>query len=255
MPPFPPPSHTPLAVTLVIAVAALIALAMLLRWHHDHQRLAIMKLAIEKGVTHLPTTLPMWLSSLRQGIMLTTLGLALLIVGGAAVAMVHSPGPSNAQRVPMGRPQGGMGFGTGTAPGGGPARPGPFGGAMQGPGPADLPPPGAPSGTGLGAGRAGHGFATPGTLPSHPGFGTGSGRLPPRRRLGANRSLNPMVFRRFPPPGGYQQRLLGLGALASGFILTLLGAARIGFAMVERRYSAAEELPSGDFPNSPDGGV
>ena len=61
-----------------------------------------------------------------------------------------------------------------------------------------------------------------------------------------------MMSRGFPPPEGYQQRLLGLGALAIGFILTLLGAARIGFAMVERRYFAADELQSGEFPHAPD---
>ncbi len=245
MPPFPPPSHAPLAMTLVIAVAALIAWAMLLRWHHDRQRLAILKLAIEKGVTHLPTTLPMWLSSLRQGIMLTTLGVALLIVGGAAVIMVQSSEISQVRMLPMGGPPGSMGFGPRTMPAGGGE---PLRGTMhgQGRGPGDFLPPGA--------GNAGHQVAIPGPLPPHPGFRAGGGRFPPRGRLGANRGFNPMMARGFPPRRGYQQRLLGLGALASGFILTLLGGARIGFAMVERRYASAEELPSGDVPSPPDQG-
>ncbi len=253
MPPFPPPSHAPLAITLIIAMAALIALAMLLRWHHDRQRLAILKLAIEKGVPHLPTTLPMWLSSLRQGIMLTTLGVALLIVGGAAVIMVHSPmasrmsspRPSPLRMLPMVGPPVGGEFGPVTMPGGGGARRGAMPG--QGHAPADLLPPAA--------GNAGHPLAPLGSLPPHPGFRAGNGRFPPRGRLGANGGFNPMMARGFPPRRGYQQRLLGLGALASGLILTLLGAARIGFAMVERRYSSAEELPFGDFPSAPDEGA
>ena len=255
MPPFPPPSHAPVAVTLVIVVAVLIALGMLLRWHHDRQRLAVLKLAIEKGVTHLPAALPMWLSSLRQGIMLTTLGVALLIVGGVAVAMVHSPRPSQRGMPPMAGPPGGMGLGARTMPGGRLNRPGPPGNTMQGRGATALHPPGGPPGTGLGAGNTGHGFATPGAFPPRPGFRAGNGRFPPRGGPGANRGFNPMMSPGFPPPGGYQQRLLGFGALAIGFVLTLLGAARIGFAMVERRYFAADELQSGEFPHGPDGGA
>jgi hypothetical protein len=40
--------------------------------------------------------------------------------------------------------------------------------------------------------------------------------------------------------------MLGLGALAIGFILTLLGAVRVGFATVERKYTTLDELPPSD---------
>ena len=230
MPPFPPPSHSPVAITLIIVVAALIALGMLLRWQHDRQRLAVLKLAIEKGVTHLPAALPMWLSSLRQGIMLATLGVALLIVGGVAVAMAHGHGPQLMQ------PWGAMG------PGPQMMRVGHGNGQRA----ASIPPPGArlgfgppangknppPLGGANGPGNAGREFGPPG------GF-------PPRSVMGPR-------YQRFPPPGMQQQKMLGLGSLAIGFILTLLGATRIAFANIERKYFVADESQSSDFPNAPD---
>ncbi len=252
MPPLPPLSDAP-QMTLVIAVAALIALGMLLRWQHDRQRLAVLKLAIEKGVTHLPATLPMWLSSLRQGVMLTTLGVALLIAGGAAVAMVHSQQPFRPGMPPMGGPPGSMGSGTGPMAGGRFNRPGPP--VMSGLGSTALPRPGGPPRAGPAAESDGHGFATPGGFPPPPGFRAGHGRIRPRGGPLVNRRFNPMMPPEFLPPIGYQQRLLGLGALASGFILMMLGVARISFALVERRYFASEELQSGEFPNGPDGGA
>jgi uncharacterized membrane protein len=49
-----------------------------------------------------------------------------------------------------------------------------------------------------------------------------------------------------------QQKMLGLGAVAIGFILTLLGAARIAFANVERKYTATDENQAPDSPHAPD---
>ncbi len=177
MPPFPPPSHSPLAITLVIAVAALIALGMLLRWQQDRQRLMVLKLAIEKGVTFWPNSVPMWLNSLRQGIMLATLGVALLIVGGIAVTMAPSGSMREPGRPRMMQPLNGMGVG-----------------------PAIMP----------------------------------------------NERPN-----RFPPPYWQRQKMLGMSALAIGFILTLLGMVRIGFAVVERKYFTNDENISSDFPHTP----
>jgi|GEM_PF-5778058 len=224
MPPFPPPAHSPVVITLIIVVAALIALGMLLRWQHDRQRLAVLKLAIEKGVTHLPAALPMWLSSLRQGIMLATLGVALLIVGGVAVVMAHGHGSQ------LMRP--GPGMMRVGHPNGQRAASMPWPGATSGfrP-PADgknMPPPGGANGPG----NAGQVFGPPG------GF-------PPRSVMGPR-------YQRFMPPGMQQQKMLGLGTLAIGFILTLLGATRIAFANIERKYFVADESQSSDFPTAPD---
>lgn len=229
MPPFPPPSHSPVAITLVIVIGALIALAMFLRWQHDRQRLSVLKLAIEKGLSHLPATLPMWLSSLRQGIMLATLGVALLIVGAIAVAMAHSPsmgGPFGNQAT---RPRS-----SAVAPPGLPTRPpggGPMGNSPPGFGGRTLPPPGGP----LGVRRPiqSRNGQPPGLDFTPRGFG------PPAMR-----------FNRFPPPPG-PRKVLGYGALAIGFILTLLGAVRIAFAGIERKYLATEDVPTNDLPDAP----
>ena len=48
------------------------------------------------------------------------------------------------------------------------------------------------------------------------------------------------------------KKMLGLGSLAIGFILTLLGATRIALANVERKYFVADESQSSDFPPAPD---
>lgn len=226
MPPFPPPSHSPVAITLIIVIAALIALGMVLRWHHDRQRLLVLKLAMEKGVTNLPAALPMWLSSLRQGILLATLGVALLIVGGFAMAMSHGHGLQPLQ----------------------PWRLGPgmiHGGPPDGRHSASMPSPGAPPGFGPPA-NVNH--MPPGRLdrPGTPdrGFGPPNG-FPRRAVIGPG-------YRRFLPPRMQQQKMLGLGAVAIGFILTLLGAARIAFANVERKYTATDENQAPDSPHAPD---
>ena len=229
MPPFPPPSHSPVAITLVIVIGALIALAMFFRWQHDRQRLSVLKSAIEKGLTHLPATLPMWLSSLRQGIMLATLGVALLIVGVIAVAMAHS----GSMRGPFGSQVMRPWNGAVTQPGL-PTRPpdgGPMGNSPPGFGGRTLPPPGGP----LGVRRPiqSRNGQPPGLDFTPRGFG------PPAMR-----------FNRFPPPPG-PRKVLGYGALAIGFILTLLGSVRIAFAGIERKYLATEDVSTNDSPDTP----
>jgi hypothetical protein len=72
------------------AIAAAILLVggwVLLQWQRNRQQFSLMQQAIERGVRILPQGPPFWLLSLRQGLMILTLGIGLLIVGGIAWAL------------------------------------------------------------------------------------------------------------------------------------------------------------------------
>jgi hypothetical protein len=74
-----------------LGVAAAILLVggwVLLQWQRQRLRFDLMRTAIERG-TPLPQGAPLWLISLRQGLLTLTLGIALLIVGAAAWALVR----------------------------------------------------------------------------------------------------------------------------------------------------------------------
>jgi hypothetical protein len=72
----------------VAAAILLIGGWVLLQAQRQRNRFDLIRLALERG-TPLPPTPPLWLISLRQGILTLTLGIALFIVGAAAWAMVR----------------------------------------------------------------------------------------------------------------------------------------------------------------------
>jgi hypothetical protein len=73
-----------------LGVAAAILLVggwVLLQWQRQRHRFDLIRSSLERG-TPLPQGTPLWLISLRQGLLTLTLGVGLLIVGAAARAMV-----------------------------------------------------------------------------------------------------------------------------------------------------------------------
>ncbi len=71
-----------LAVGFGVATAILlVGGSLLLRWQRARLRFALAKIALEKGTPLFPGAPPLWLMSLRQGIMLVALGVGLMAVG------------------------------------------------------------------------------------------------------------------------------------------------------------------------------
>lgn len=64
-----------------IAGAAIIVGILLLRWYRVRQEFLLLKFSLEKGVPLLVPTQPQWLVSLRQGLLIATLGTGMVIVG------------------------------------------------------------------------------------------------------------------------------------------------------------------------------
>jgi len=60
----------------------------LLRWQRDRQQFLLMHKAMERGINALAGGPPFWVVSLRQGLMILTLGVGLLVVGWVAVITV-----------------------------------------------------------------------------------------------------------------------------------------------------------------------
>lgn len=135
-----------LAAGFAIAVAMAVLGTFLSRWYRMRQEYLLLRLAMEKGITPPSNpTLPQWLISLRQGVLIVTLGLALAIIGGigwrlgmrAQQSQLPNRGIPNATTLP--EPT--------EAPPPPPREPGPRelgrpGGA--GPGPRETPPPPRP---------------------------------------------------------------------------------------------------------------
>jgi hypothetical protein len=67
----------------VLAVGGLI----LVRLRRDRYHFDLMRTALEQGLSAIPSSVPFWLASLRQGVMILTLGLALLAVGGVGYSL------------------------------------------------------------------------------------------------------------------------------------------------------------------------
>jgi hypothetical protein len=61
----------------------LIGGAVLLRWQRNRLQFALMQSAIERGTTPMLGTAPLWLLSLRQGVLILVLGIGLMVVGKA----------------------------------------------------------------------------------------------------------------------------------------------------------------------------
>jgi hypothetical protein len=78
------------------AVALVVLGTFLLRWYRMRQEFALMKVALEKGMTpqFMPTQ-PQWLISLRQGVMIIALGVGLTVIGAIGwniASKVQRPG-------------------------------------------------------------------------------------------------------------------------------------------------------------------
>jgi hypothetical protein len=70
--------------SLGIAAILLVAGWLALRWQQDRHRFRLMQTALEKGITRFPDSPPYWLVSMRQGLTMLALGIALAAVGGGA---------------------------------------------------------------------------------------------------------------------------------------------------------------------------
>jgi hypothetical protein len=93
--------------SLGIAVVMLVAGWLAIRWQQDRQRFHLMKTALEKGITRFPDVPPFWMVSLRQGLTMLSLGIALTVVGGGASWMgrqVPMPDAASLQLQPDPRP-------------------------------------------------------------------------------------------------------------------------------------------------------
>jgi hypothetical protein len=231
-----PPSDT-LSTGIGVAAVVLVAGWAITRWQRDRLRFALMKTALEKGVTRFPGTPPYWLVSLRQGVTLLALGIGLGVIGTAAWWLAWK----ELSRLEMSQPQQrqAQASGSPSAPSqsrpphddhdipGGPHRPGspgldeegphrpPFGRPeeMHGPGEMRQPPPAPPA------------------------------RAEDQRGPGGRSGPPPGEGERGHRPGGQPgdplraQQTIGLVTVAAGFILAILGIVRIAFAKLEQRFA------------------
>ncbi len=216
------------------ATAALVLVggAVLLRWQKNRQQYAYMQAALEKGITQFPGSQPFWLLSLRQGVTVLSLGLALMLVGtgswwlGKDAVRPTTEELKQAGPMPQGGPLGGLPAG----PQGNQGSPqgGPQGGPQNGPmGRPGMRNPRDPLGLGpQGMGPGGQGLGPQGQgMP--PGQGQPQQAPPPRPAPAVELWENAQT-----------EKTLGKIAVGCGLILTILGAVRIGFARIERKYAA-----------------
>ena len=209
-----------------IGLAAILLVAgwIFTRWQRDRHRFALMQLALEKGVTRFPGTPPYWVMSLRQGVTLTAVGVGLMVVGGGAWSL--------SSRVEM--PKETAVVPALTAPTTRPAREGAQPEPERRPGPGDE-------------------WNRPPHLRNGPPGGPEDNEGPegprgPRHEPGRGPAFDPQQ----PPPPQPEhphespdrerwhraeaQRTIGLTSVGVGFILTLLGLVRIGFAKIEQTH-------------------
>jgi hypothetical protein len=186
----------------VAAAILLVGGSLLLRWQRARLRFALAKIALEKGMPLFPGAPPLWLMSLRQGILLIALGIGLLAIGAFAVAdakKVPDPPESLMNKVqPM----------PGPMPGEGPMFRGPGRGPDEGPG-------------------------------GGPGFAPRDGRGPQGPAAAPPRPAPIPALERW--HRAQEQRTLGMAAAGVGVILLLLGIVRTVFAKVERKFSPAAQ--------------
>lgn len=175
-----------------LAALLLIGGGVLIRWQRNRLQFSLMQAAIERG-TPLPLSIPLWLVSFRQGVMIFVLGMGLFLVGG----IVHQA----AEKVPMP-----------TAAELSQNRALPRGREMDD---DQLPPPPMM--------RQGGDDRRPGP--------------PPRREEGPPRRDEVPAVEQW--HRAQDQKALGSLALASGFVLVLLGVVRVIFAFTERRYTTS----------------
>lgn len=226
----PGPPADGLSIGLGVAAVILVAGWVLTRWHRDQMRFALMRTALERGVTRFPGMPPYWLVSLRQGVTLVALGAGLGAVGAAAWWMVRGVEMPTIEQVNAGVKQESAGAPKEGLPRERPPRPEDgFGPGREGP-PHDGPP------------------GEPPAPPPHPREERGQGRMhdgPPSRDGHEGRE-----GREGRPPASpamerwhraEAQQTIGLVSAGAGLILLILGVVRIGFAKIEQRYAGESE--------------
>jgi len=240
------PPHSGLSLLLGIASVLLVVGWTLSRFHRDRLRFALMKAALEKGVTRFPGMPPYWLVSLRQGITLVALGVGLATVGAGAWWMVRNvplptPHAAAVDLPPLPEPQ--------DRPDARPPRPDPEDShPRQGPdrngprhedanrddprrnggpgGPQDRPEDFGPPETHGSNGRLAHVAGEHGQ--GHPG-------------RPAPMPLDPALEHWHEAQA---QQTVGLVSAGTGFILILLGIVRMAFAKIEQRYVNEVDSPA-----------
>jgi hypothetical protein len=91
----------------VAAALLLVGGSILLRYQRDRHHFILTQAALEKGLTALPNGLPVWVVSLRQGILVMVLGIGLLAAGaGTCILATTLPGPPAAATRPVRLPPG-----------------------------------------------------------------------------------------------------------------------------------------------------
>jgi len=86
--------------SLGVAAILLVGGWIVLRWQQDRHRFRLMQTALEKGITRFPDSPPYWLVSMRQGLTMLALGIALAVVGGGTFWLGHqTPMPDAASMI------------------------------------------------------------------------------------------------------------------------------------------------------------
>lgn len=227
--PQPHPGIWPIVLLVCVVVVALPALWIKLQ--NDRQRFTLLKMAIEKGMTSLPLGLPIWLVSLRQGVLVFVAGFAPLIIGGFTLRMAGT--------IPAVRGTPNIGKATISHIANPPTAATQPKSVQGSPSGRSTPPmagnPGlisAPQWNGPDRGAGGW----PGGM--RPGSGPGNSPWPnrPGMRPHPGRRFGPPIFIRRAHEVMVRQNA-GLALLGVGLVLCLLGLVRIAFAFLERRYT------------------
>lgn len=237
-----------------VAVFAIIA-------QRDYQRYKLQKAAIEKGLSVLPTGAPIWLASLKKGVLVTACGAGLIVMGSIGLATL--PDPRTIQLPPQqrqGNPPPPQPTTSGAETGSGQA-------ALQGrpnDGPEGFnsfdPPPRGPGGP---SGLRGPGGPGPQGNPQmrQPQFGADGRPLPgpdgkpplgpdgrPLFGMDGKPQMGPDGEPQFNPRRQAEQgRQMCIWAIGAGGVIALVGLVLTLFALVERKYVTPVSLPDSEM--------
>lgn len=227
-------------IVLIVCVVVVVLPALWVKWQNDRQRFSLLKMAIEKGMNSLPLGLPIWLLSLRQGVLVLVAGLAPLIVGGLTLRMAGTipaapghqmAGPATGHAAPADAPTsrtGNLQVPT-TRPESVLSNP-----SAQRVPPATGNPPSIVGSRWNGPRNGADGWPRDMRLGPRPGNPPWPNR--PGMRPDRGRPFGPPYYIRHMHDVMVRQNA-GLALLGVGLVLCLLGVARIAFAFLERRYT------------------